>query len=55
MARAKQRTAWSPANVNTLRRLAGKKPPKAIAKKLKRTEAAVRFKAHTESISLSMR
>lgn len=49
-----KRIPWTPANVKLLRQLAGRKTPKAIARELKRTEAAVRFKAHTSNISLAM-
>lgn len=55
MARAKKRIAWTDAHVKTLRKLAGKRKPSAIARELKRTEGAVRFKAHKTGISLSMR
>jgi len=41
--------------VNRLRRLAGRKSVKAIGRELKRTEAAIRYKAHTERISLAMK
>lgn len=53
--KTKKRLTWSNAHVKTLRKLAGHKKVKAIAWALKRTEAAVRYKAHTESISLAMR
>ena len=52
--KAIKRVPWTPANLKLLRRLAGRKTPKVIARELKRTEAAVRFKAHTSNISLAM-
>lgn len=50
-----RRRAWTADHVKTLRRLAGRKTVKAIGRTLKRSEAAVRFKAHTEGISLAMK
>jgi hypothetical protein len=55
MANTKKRVAWTSDNLKQLRQLAGRKTPQSIAKSLKRTEAAVRFKAHTNGISLAMR
>lgn len=52
---AKKKIPWTPAHVNRLRRLAGRKSVKAIGRELKRTEAAIRYKAHTERISLAMK
>lgn len=55
MARPRKIVPWTPAHVKLLRRLAGRKTVKAIGRELKRTEAALRFKAHTEGISLAMK
>jgi hypothetical protein len=46
---------WTSTHVKRLRRLAGHKSVKAIGRELKRTEAAIRYKAHTERISLAMK
>lgn len=48
-------TPWTPAHIKHLRRLAGRKSVKGIGRELRRTEAAVRFKAHMEGISLAMK
>lgn len=48
-------TPWTPARVKHLRRVAGRRSVKGIARELRRTEAAVRFKAHVEGISLAMK
>jgi hypothetical protein len=50
-----KRRSWTRSDVKTMRGLAGKKSVKAIGRALKRTEAAVRFKAHAEGISLAMK
>ena len=50
-----KRRAWTPADVKMLRSLAGKKSAKAISRALKRSEAAVRFKAFTKRIRLAMK
>lgn len=55
MPRTPKRNPWTAADVKQLRRLAGRKNVKAIGRELKRTEAAVRFKAHTEAISLALK
>jgi hypothetical protein len=55
MPRNRKRIPWTPTHVNRLRRLAGRKSVKAIGRELKRTEAAIRYKAHTERISLAMK
>lgn len=55
MPRTRKVTPWTDAHVKLLRRLAGRKSVKAISRELKRSEAAVRFKAHTERISLAMK
>lgn len=49
------RRPWSSADLKLLRSLAGKKSVTAIARALKRTEAAVRFKAHMKRIPLAMK
>lgn len=41
--------------VTLLRRLAGRKSTKGISRRLKRSEAASRFKAWSERISLAMK
>jgi hypothetical protein len=46
---------WSRSDVTRLRKLAGRRTVKQIGKQLKRSEAAVRYKAWSENISLSMR
>ena len=50
-----KRIPWTATDFKTLRKLAGKKPTAQIARLLKRSEAAVRFKATTHSISLKRR
>jgi len=55
MPRSRKRIPWTPTDVKRLRRLAGRKSVKAIGRELKRTEAAIRYKAHTERISLAMK
>jgi hypothetical protein len=50
----KHRT-WTRTDVKPLRTLAGRKTVKVIGRALRRTEAAVRFKAHTKRIKLAMK
>ncbi len=50
-----KRRPWTNADVKVLRSLAGKKSVMAIGRSLKRSEAAVRFKAHMKGIRLAMR
>jgi hypothetical protein len=50
-----KRRPWTSTEVKTLRALAGRKTPKAIARSLRRTEAAIRFRAHIQRIKLAMR
>lgn len=50
-----KRRPWTRDDVKTLRSLAGKKTAKAIGKALKRSELAVRYKAHTAGVSLAMK
>jgi hypothetical protein len=53
MARGKGKiNYWTASDLKTLRRLAGKRPAKGIAKELKRSEVAIRLKASQEGISL---
>jgi hypothetical protein len=53
--RGSKRRVWSAADIKQLRGLAGKKSLKGIGRVLKRTEPAVRFKAHLLRISLAMK
>jgi hypothetical protein len=55
MARKKKRNPWAPADVRTIRSLAGKQGAKAIGRKLNRTEGAIRQKALALGISLRVR
>ena len=41
------RIPWTPAHEKRLRRLSGRTPVPRIARELRRSEAAVRYKAHT--------
>jgi hypothetical protein len=50
-----KRKVWLAADLKQLRALAGKKGVAAIGRALKRSEAAVRFKAHMLRISLAMK
>lgn len=50
-----KRRIWTREDVKLLRSLAGKKSAKIIARTLKRTELAVRFKAHTNGIRLALK
>lgn len=47
--------AWSAADLRTLKKLAGKEPKARIARTLKRSEAAVTFKAFKLRLSLRVR
>ena len=49
------RMLWTAAHEKKLRRLSGWASVARIAKELRRTEAAVRYKAHTLSVSLAQR
>lgn len=58
MAKAKKKNSpspWSKADMTLLRRAAGRESTREIARKLKRSEGAVRFKAHMEGVSLRRR
>ncbi len=50
-----KRRPWTRADLKILRTLAGHKSVKTIGHTLRRTEAAVRFKAHTKRITLAMK
>ncbi len=54
--RYRQRTHirhWTTAEIKDIRKYAGRKPADTIARKLKRTETAVRQKAHALGVSLA--
>lgn len=51
----KKRILWTAADLKLLRRLAGRQNIKRIARELKRTEAAVRYKAFIRGISVAAR
>lgn len=53
--RQRQIKRWTRTELQQLRKMAGRRAVKAIAQILKRSEAAVRFKAHSEEISLALR
>lgn len=58
MARSKKkrvRKIWTAADVKQLKKLAGRSKASAIARRCRRTEPAVRWKAHQLRISLAMR
>lgn len=55
MARSRKPNPWTPSDLKVLRKLARREPVRRIAKQLKRSEAAVRFKAHTLRMSLALR
>lgn len=56
MPRARRtRILWSRSDLKLLRSLAGRKSASRIARALRRTEQAVRFKAHKHRISLAVR
>jgi len=50
----KKRKAWTRADLKQLSKLAGRLSTRRIARQLKRTEGAVRFKAHTHRIRLRL-
>lgn len=52
--RRRKRVDWSAADVKALKANAGKKSAAQIGKVLKRSVAAVRFKAHMLKVSLAM-
>jgi hypothetical protein len=49
------RNPWTPADLKTLRKLAGREPAPRIARELKRTESAVRQKASSLGLGLRLR
>ena len=51
----RKRIIWSSADLKLLRNLAGRDSAARIARKLKRTVQAVRFKAHANRISLALK
>jgi hypothetical protein len=51
----RQRILWTPAHEKQLRRLSGRSPAARIARELGRSEAAVRYKAHTLGLSLAVK
>jgi hypothetical protein len=60
MARARKKTVrkrilWTSADVKFLRKAAGRQPVSQISRQLKRSEAAVRYKATMLKVSLAMK
>jgi hypothetical protein len=53
--RSRPRVLWTAAQERQLRQLSGRAPVKRIARELRRSEAAVRYKAHTLSVSLALK
>jgi len=51
----RKRIVWSTADLKLLRILAGRESAARIARRLKRTIQAVRFKAHVNRISLALK
>jgi hypothetical protein len=51
----RKRIVWSNADLKLLRTRAGRESAARIARKLKRTVQAVRFKAHANRISLALK
>jgi len=51
----RKRILWTPAELKTLRKLAGRQGVRRIARQLKRSEAAVRFKAWQKRIKLAVK
>jgi hypothetical protein len=51
----RQRILWTSAHEKQLRRLSGRTPAAKIAGTLGRSEAAVRYKAHTLGVSLAVK
>ena len=50
-----KRQRWTTTDLRQLKSLAGRRKASVIARQLRRTEPAVRWKAHIEGISLAMR
>jgi hypothetical protein len=53
--RVRRRILWTIAHERQLRKLSGRTSVARIARELKRSEAAVRYKAHTLRISLALK
>ena len=53
--KARPAKAWTAADLRILKKLAGKEPKARIARTLKRSEAAVTFKAFKRRLSLRVR
>jgi len=51
----RKRVLWTAAELKMLRKLAGRQGVRHIARQLKRSEAAVRFKAWQKRIKLAVR
>jgi hypothetical protein len=51
----RKRIVWSTADLKLLRILAGRQSAARIARKLKRSIQAIRFKAHVNRISLAVK
>jgi len=51
----RQRILWTAAHEKKLRRLSGRVAAAHIARELDRSEAAVRYKAHTLRLSLALK
>ena len=51
----RKRVLWTSAELKLLRKLAGKQGVRKIARQLKRSEAAVRFKAWQKRIKLAVK
>jgi hypothetical protein len=53
--KTRPRILWTAAHEKRLRRLSGRSSVARIARELRRTEAAVRYKAHTLNLSLALK
>jgi hypothetical protein len=51
----RKRVLWTSAELKTLKQMAGKQGVRRIARQLKRSEAAVRFKAWQKRIKLAVK
>jgi len=51
----RKRVLWTTDQLKTLRKLAGKETVRNLARQLKRSEAAVRFKAWQKRLKLAVR
>jgi len=51
----RQRILWTAAHEKQLRRLSGRASVARIARELRRSEAAVRYKAHILNVSLALK